>query len=480
MPVNRNGINMGLQNEATVAGAARRALGAALVLPSAKKFERLDEPEIKALYLQISGQAIVLLAVDFCVIRRAHSARVTDAVAAALDLPRQHVHLYVTHTHAPGSLKPYDLDALIGLAKSVACEARVSARGVCEAFYLNIDTQSRFNLNRRTVSDELGTWCLMQSVGCRDNGVVVDGAEWVRLKMAQAGASEADLSLIRGPYPANRVCDADLQLVLFGKSEQGYAGGIVRFTAHAVICSSGYWKPNVSRDYPGVLCDRLEAEFGCPILFLQGPTGDHRSRHTAVGLSERDRIGNGLADALLNALPQGSRMPLTVLRVESAAAVCRLRGDICASHDEACGMLARLEEDLRALRGGTLESLRERKRLEEQRWFYNKLVNVPDFLGYLEPKEIRAGMVKLPVSVLRLGDIRMVNLPGELVSTLACGLKDGRSDPVVIAGYADGVTGYILPPDDFNEGGYEATSALVAPESTGCLRDIARQLLARV
>lgn len=468
---------MAKDDQTAIAGAACLSLGNALSLPPGKSYERVDEQEIKALYLRIGGRAVCLLSADLCVIRRAHTAQVTAAAAAVLGLPSSHVHLYVTHTHAPGSLKPYHLDRLIQRAGTAAREAKTVARGVQQAAYVSVDTKSQFNLNRRTQSDELGTWCLMQSKGCRDDGTVVDGTEWVRMKMKEAGVSPEDLRLIQGPYRADRPCDMDLQMVLFPAVTGGYAGGLVRFTGHAVTCSSGYWKPNVGRDYPGVLCDRLAAAFGCPMLFIQGPAADHRCRHHAVGLAERDRIGNGLADALIAGLPQARRFPLTDLGVAVESVTCGVRSDLPASRVEAKIRLQAVQEELAGLHGGTLASLRERKRLEEQRWFYNKLANVDGFLEYLDPDEIRTGAVALPVSVMRIGKLRLVNFPGELFSTAVAGLKTGHPDPVLVCSYADGVAGYLLPPADFQEGGYEATSALVAPDTVPRLREAALRLL---
>ena len=49
--------------------------------------------------------------------------------------------------------------------------------------------------------------------------------------------------------------------------------------------------------------------------------------------------------------------------------------------------------------------------------------------------------------------------------------------PTVVVSFADGVTGYLMPQDDLDEGGYESTWALFTPESVSGLRTTALELI---
>jgi neutral ceramidase len=61
------------------------------------------------------------------------------------------------------------------------------------------------------------------------------------------------------------------------------------------------------------------------------------------------------------------------------------------------------------------------------------------------------------VQVLRLGEALIVALPGELFCRFGLELKAASPAPLtLIAGYANGYTGYLPGREDYDLGGYEA------------------------
>jgi len=98
--------------------------------------------------------------------------------------------------------------------------------------------------------------------------------------------------------------------------------------------------------------------------------------------------------------------------------------------------------------------------------------------AYLQTDDVARRAVDLEVSLVRFGDVRLLNFEGELFSTVTRDLVDA-ADPTVVASFCDGVTGYLMPPEDFPEGGYERTWALFDPDAIAGLRTAARALLAR-
>jgi hypothetical protein len=251
---------------------------------------------------------------------------------------------------------------------------------------------------------------------------------------------------------------------------------LVRFTAHPVICSAGYWKPNLGRDYPGPLCDRLSKELDCPILFLQGPCGDHRPRHREVGLAERDRIGLGLADALIARVGQVVTYPFDRLDHGCRTVQSPLREAVPASEDEAKRLARDASRDLEQLPHGT-QWLARRKQLAESRAFYRNAARMHAGTSYLTREEARDRRAPLTVSHIAFGRVHLLNFPGELFSTVTRGLEHETAEPTVVASFADGVTGYLLPQEDLVQGGYESTWAFFTPESIRGLRTAVLELL---
>jgi hypothetical protein len=368
------------------------------------------------------------------------------------------------------------MDYLATKSRQAAIKAHESAVETPEIDFLRVDTGNKFNINRRTRYGALGTWCLMQSRDCTDNGDRVDGTEWVRQKMERYGATSEEVASIKGPFVADRKNDPFLDLVLFRKADRGYAGGLVRFTAHPVVCSAGYWRRNIGRDYPGVLCDLLSWEFGCPILFLQGPCGDHRPRHRTVGLEERDRIATGLANAIIKRSGMAKRFQFDSLNSTVKTVSCSIRADFPASIQEAQNKIANHRRRLVLLKPGQ-DSLKKRKQLNESIAFYRNAEDVLEGLSYLLPGEAAKKTADFDISHVEFGDVHLLNFPGELFSTVCLGLQSAVEDPLVVTSFADGVSGYLLPAEDFKQTGYEWTWALFTPESVTAMRQMALKIL---
>jgi hypothetical protein len=81
------------------------------------------------------------------------------------------------------------------------------------------------------------------------------------------------------------------------------------------------------------------------------------------------------------------------------------------------------------------------------------------------------------VSHIAFGRVHLLNFPGELFSTVTRGLEHETAEPTVLASFADGVTGYLLPQEDLAQGGYESTWAPFTPESIWGMRATAVELL---
>jgi len=440
----------------------------------------VDDLRVTALYAQHGAEAVCLLAYDICEILRREVPPLKQAVANALGLSPDRVHIFCSHTHS-SSMDDSQHDTAILTAKSVAAAkaARQNAAEVRELGLLRINTGKKFSINRRTNHGELGTWCLMQAQGCVDNGQTVDGTPWVRDKLVSYGASTEEAGAITGPIVADRENDPYLELLLFPKTGGGYAGGLVRFTAHPVVCSAGYWQPNLGRDYPGPLCDRLSEAFECPILFLQGPCGDHRARHRAVGIEERDRIGLGLADLLLAERDTIRIYPFDRLGHAARNVTCPLNKAIPPSEREAKRLEREAKRLLHTLPHG-IDRLKTRKDLAEQVAFYNHAAQVLAGSSYLTPQEGKTREAPLTVSCIALGGVHLLNFPGELFSTVSKGLESVDGSPNILVSFADGVTGYLMPREDLAQGAYEATWALFDPESVSALRTVALELLREV
>ena len=143
---------------------------------------------------------------------------------------------------------------------------------------------------------------------------------------------------------------------------------------------------------------------------------------------------------------------------------------------EAQIQIAHLRQRLASLKQGQ-DSLKERKDLAERIAFYRNAINIFEDLPYLLPGEVAQKSTDFDISHIKFGDIHLLNFPGELFSTVCSGLQTAARGPVVVTSFADGVSGYLLPAEDFKQGGYEWTWALFRPESMATMRRVALRIL---
>jgi hypothetical protein len=104
-------------------------------------------------------------------------------------------------------------------------------------------------------------------------------------------------------------------------------------------------------------------------------------------------------------------------------------------------------------------------------------ISFADQLAWLERD--RAGH-KIDITCLRVGDVRMLHLPGELFVEYQLAAKSMRKDlHVMMAAYGDYGPGYIGTAASYPEGGYETgpTASSVAPEVEPVLMQSMRRLL---
>ena len=104
-------------------------------------------------------------------------------------------------------------------------------------------------------------------------------------------------------------------------------------------------------------------------------------------------------------------------------------------------------------------------------------ISLADQLAWLE--RVQSGH-KIDVTCLRVGDVRMLHLPGELFVEYQLAAKAMRPDlHVMMAAYGDYGPGYIGTAASYPEGGYETgpTSSSVAPEVEAVLMKAMKRVL---
>jgi len=280
--------------------------------------------------------------------------------------------------------------------------------------------------------DTLGLWGSVAMDGKNSDftDILIDGA--VRAaEAAYADRSEGSLVYMVTPTQGMqvdsrepRVFDSNLYQLRFVPDDQTQNEiRLFSFAAHAESLRGD--NTLVSRDYPGVVCDTIKEETGADAIYLPGAIG-------------------GLI--MTPVLIQGDFDPQENLR---------MTGKRIAEYA--------LQEPVQSM---VLEPALSVSKVEFETELDNTLFVYYQFLGILrdEVRRTLTGtyLVETELTVLKLGEVALVMLPGEICPELVEGGEYGTNPPplrqiarkyglehLVVVGLANDEIGYILPPDDY-------------------------------
>ena len=235
---------------------------------------------------------------------------------------------------------------------------------------------------------------------------------------------------------------------------------VVNYAMHATVLNTDDW--TLSRDATGAVESGIESRLSqpAPVLYFQSWAGDMSPRTPEGYISEEgvalrddftrmDAIGAGAADAVIPRLDaiEVSSNPLLGAKTVAVPLVpeeinpdgsfdmYRFGGIYCVDPDDNCG------PDARPFTPAELACVPI-----DETWSVDYTF----------------------LTAARIGSLGLVTLPGEPLTSIGVALRDqvaeatGWND-VLVLGYAQGYLAYLLHPDDFWMGGYEAASTLMGP-----------------
>ncbi len=396
-----------------------------------------------ALYLSNGSESLLIMALDLLFIDPPTARELRATIAERLSIPEEHVFISCTHTHsgpvtinliswqndpavpAPDPLyMKYMKEEVIKAATEAAAKTRPA-----EFVWTNADASG---IGGNRISQE----------GVTDPEVGI-----LAVREAGGGSLVAGM-LIYGMHPTVMHEDSTL----------------------------------VSSDFPFYTRLRLQEEFGrhFTVLYHNAPCGNQSPRYFVKGqtFEEAERLGRGLGEPVANSLRK--------LSYEDFSTECVLRGLLSKvdllrrklpSMDEAERNLAAYRADYERLKSenaphgplrtaecavfggeGTLMLARAQER------------------GEIDAK-LKA-YLPVEIQVLRVGDVYLAGLPGELFTEYALDIKGKAPRKTFVISLANGeLQGYIVTPEVAEEGGYEVANSLFDPLSGRILVDRAISMI---
>lgn len=253
--------------------------------------------------------------------------------------------------------------------------------------------------------------------------------------------------------------DPHARVVSFHDADGERTAVLVNYACHPICLPP--WSRDISGDWVGVMRRAAEEALGVPVAFMQGAAADVSPRH-----EWRDKRGN----------PTNPKWPPAA---ETNAAACEVLGGQLAED-----LVAALAEQGDAIEDGPIAARDTRVwlPLEPERDargraipYWRGLIRKPRLPRWLVDALLRRAFpwtvalrdgddgrteIALAVQVARVGGLALASHGSEAFNaTGAAVLASSPTPHTLFAGYANGMIGYVPPPEDLPRGGYEVDEA---------------------
>lgn len=417
------------------------------------------------------------VSIDTTELNTYETSKIRKKAAAILEIPYENLWIHFTHTHAAWygfvdfDVKIFSASVLSAIEKLKSAKAEP----VDAVSLLTVDTGNKYTINRRAYLEGVGSISAYQATGCEDDGEKINAAEEVRERLGIWGAKKEALGNIKEVLLDGQV-EGVLQLLIFALGDKPVTG-IVRFNSHPVILSSGYYKPNFSRDYCGVLCDNLAEMWKCPIFFMQGPAGNQRTRHKVNTLEQCEQLGKAIANELDPKKHTVSFEPLDQIMVNSKTFDCSIHEYLSVDKEKNEKLIEELNKEIDLLKLND-DYLKNFKLLVDKREILKMLEINISVIGLVNQQDIDRGYREMEISAAKFGNFVFCTANSELANFFSLNLyEEFDSDKLIVGAYTNGIDGYIIEQWDYDNGGYEQAESMIKPENTTKILSVAKELI---
>lgn len=372
-----------------------------------------DNLSVGAVAISQNGQAILLISAEVCAMDRDLCDIIRKKISEKTNVKWENILCAATHTHSGPVTRTsvgwgeanvdYVEQKLIPASIEAACKAVEDMKPAVMGIGI---TESKAGINRREVLPEESP-----------EGKVILG-------------QNPD-----GPY------DPTMTVISFQTREGENIGSIVHFAAHPTATQ---WNFSITRDWPGVMVDKIEEITGAPCMFINGAEGDVGPRLQNRRTTADERYVKWLGDVAANDAEEAYRN-IVSFEIPKMSVV---NDHISLPYQEAPS-LEELEQQMKEMESrnelaGT--SLAQYAKLKKIKEYYDS--------GTEFPRDL-----KIQQTIIALDNLAMVPLPFEAFCNIALSLKEKSPyQSTLLLGLTGGSYGYLPTEDQLPFGGYEVES----------------------
>lgn len=399
----------------------------------AKPYREIHDPlYARAMAVVNDGQRALVFACDLFGDAVGFTARCAEKIEQRCGVPGEHVFLGCTHTHTspetlnicPRQVASWWVDRLVDELVQTGAEALEAARP--------------------------GTlhWAELPCPGLVTNR-----------RVRYVDAYEAEHGPL-GPRvrERNTTLDEALRVLCAADKDGRPLGAVANFACHPVIMQTA---PMISADYCGPAASGVEEALGGDFvcLYLNGPSGDINPvcRDTR-DYGDCEKIGGAIAAKAIEAVREAVSL--------DSAPDHPIAGRLCTVEVEKQEL-----PHLEALRADEQRLLKECRRAEAAGDLPMDADHPLGQLVYVQEQLALESMPRrreVPLHALRIGEVRLVSFPGELLSALGKDTRDDIGGKVMLTHCSRAHAGYICPREAYEVGGYEVGPGTWAWLKSGC------------
>ena len=373
-----------------------------------------DQLNATSLFLRQDEKKVIVINLDWLAIEEDDTDTIQKLINAETGILEENIIITTIHSHtAPNTMK---------IAGWGAKESEYIEKAIPKIAASAVEAVD----NARSV--EIGAGSISSETGINRREIQKDG------------------SIFFGGDPHGNL-DPEMTVISF-RNESGIAGMIVHYGAHATAWGN---VPIVSRDWPGVMVDRIEKQIKAPVMFINGAIGDIGPRtnflredgsFSAGGGRDVDavrEVGYRAATDALHAFVgiknYSADIPMNIISRNILLPYAPLH-DLKTAERE----IAKLEPD--------------KNKYGSPMFMYTHWKAVVG--EYKKPENERAKGKNYLQSILRLGDIVLIPFPGEIFSAIS--LRIRKASPfqyTLCSSVTNGCAGYIPAREARHRGGYE-------------------------
>lgn len=400
----------------------------------------IDRQWAHGIILSGDQKPIVLLTVDWCVLRNSGYNQWRDDLAEAVGTTPDRVAVHTVHQHDAIVADP-DAEALLQEDNPISYSLNLE---FFEQTVHRVAQAARTALLDKTPITHISTGQARIEEVASNRRIMKDANGKVG---AMRGSSCVDDTLRAMP---EGLIDPFLKTI-------GFWNGDTLLTAmhyYATHPMSYYGKGGVSRDFCGLARDQFAQETGAPQLYFTGGAGNISAGKYNDGSPEmRPILTLRMLEGMRTSLNESVRQPLKEIDWQAIPVHLPPRAEHSMQY---------------------YEDLFRDSRQSAAMQFYGAR-------GMTWLNRVKAGTDTIDITCLSLNDTRVVHLPGEPFVEYQLFAQDTAPENfVAFAGYGDCTTGYIPTAAAYEEGGYEAGYvAFTAPETEAILQQAMKQLLVK-